>query len=269
MGDERSGVGLERVQHTGSVPASDQDAPDAAPGPREFTDKGLAKRAGIVEAALALVTEVGYEKASMRAIAVRAGVSVGNAYYYFPSKAHLVQAFYHRTHLDLAEAAGPILARERTLEARLRGVLWTWFKLVDPYHATAGALFAAAADPQSPLNPFGAESGPVREQAIALHREIVEGGSSHVPDDLRAELPALLWTAHMGVTLFWIHDPSPGRSRTATVIDRAPSLLVRMIALSRIPGMSDLRRQVRDLIAGMTGTGERTADAFSIGSDVS
>ena len=233
-----------------------------ATAPAVLTHKGLETRGRIVEAALALVTEVGYEKASMRAIAGRAGVSVGNAYYYFPSKAHLVQAFYERTGRDLAEAVAPVLARERTLEARLRGVLWSWFKLVDPFHATAAALFAAAADPMSPLNPFGAESSPARESAIELYREVVEGGSSHVPEDLRPELPTLLWTAHMGVTLFWIHDPSPGRARTAALIDRAPSLLVRVIALSRIPGMGDLRRQVRDLIAGMTGNGEGATDAF-------
>ena len=34
----------------------------------------------------------------MRAIAEKAGVSLGNAYHYFRSKEQLIQAFYHRTH---------------------------------------------------------------------------------------------------------------------------------------------------------------------------
>lgn len=221
-----------------------------------LTLKGRRKRARIIDAALSLVTEVGYDKASMRAIAERAGVSVGNAYYYFPSKAHLVQAFYDRTRLELAEAAVPILSRERTLEGRLRGVLWAWFKVIDPYHDTAGALFTAAADPGSPLNPFSAESEPARAEAIRLYEQIVEGSSSHVPDDIRPELPTLLWTAHMGVTLFWIHDRSPRRERTAALIDRAPSLMVRVIALSRIPGMGDLRRQIKDLVSGLMAPGK-------------
>ncbi len=258
----RQGEPIDATSAPESAPELGISPADASAGEAELTLKGLQTRTRIVESALDLVTEVGYEKASMRAIATRAGVSVGNAYYYFPSKAHLVQAFYDRTGHDLAVAAAPILARERTLEARLRGVLWSWFKLVDPFHATAAALFAAAADPTSPLNPFGTESGPARDAAISLYREVVEGGSSHVPEDLRPELPTLLWTAHMGVTLFWIHDPSPGRGRTAALIDRAPSLLVRVIALSRIPGMGDLRRQVRDLIAGMTGNEGGAGDAF-------
>ena len=48
----------------------------------------------IVDTAVRLFREQGYDKTTMRAIAQAAGVSVGNAYYYFPSKDHLVQEFY-------------------------------------------------------------------------------------------------------------------------------------------------------------------------------
>ena len=217
------------------------------------TRRGLETRRRIVDAALDLVKDRGYEKATMRAIAARAGVSVGNAYYYFPSKAHLVQAFYAETRRDLVRATEPILERERTLEGRLRGVLWAWFRLIDPYHRVAGTLLAAASEPESPLNPFSPEAEPARAEAIALFRELVEGASSHVPDELRPELPALLWSAHMGVILYWIHDPSPGRQRTRILIDRAPGLLVRIIAMARLPGMGDLRRQVGELAAVLMG----------------
>ncbi len=233
----------------GPVPASHAARDDVV----ALTPKGRRTRARIVDAAIDLLGEMGYEGASMRAIARRAGVSVGNAYYYFPSKAHLVQAFYDRTRTDLAEAAGPILTRERSLEARLRGVLEAWIELIDPYHDAAAALFRTAADPASPLNPFSAESAPVRDQAIALYRDIVAGCDARLPPELREELPALLWTAHMGITLYWIHDPSAGRRRTRALISRAPALLTRLIALSGLPGMGELRRQVRDLIHELMG----------------
>ena len=51
-------------------------------------------RSAIIDAALDLFRDVGYESTTMRAIATRAGVSVGNAYYYFASKEHLIQGFY-------------------------------------------------------------------------------------------------------------------------------------------------------------------------------
>src|SRR5918911_4750515 len=87
------------------------------------TEKGGQTRALILETALELFREQGYERTTMRAIAERGGVALGNAYYYFRSKEHLIQAFYARSHEEHLAAAAPILARERGLAERLRGVL--------------------------------------------------------------------------------------------------------------------------------------------------
>ena len=38
---------------------------------------------------------------------------------------------------------------------------------IEPYHRFSGILFKTAADPESPLNPFGEESRPVREEEWA------------------------------------------------------------------------------------------------------
>ena len=43
-------------------------------------------RQSIIDAAMRLFRSGGYDQATMRAIADEAGVSVGNAYYYFSSK---------------------------------------------------------------------------------------------------------------------------------------------------------------------------------------
>ena len=50
----------------------------------------------IVAAATDLVIERGYDKTTMRAIAERAGVSLGSAYYYFGGKEELIQGIYLR-----------------------------------------------------------------------------------------------------------------------------------------------------------------------------
>src|SRR5919201_4564851 len=168
----------------------------------------------------------------MRAIAERAGVSLGNAYYYFRSKEHLIQAFYARTHEEHVAAWAPLLARERALESRLRGVMHAKLDTIEPYHRFAGVLFRTAADPASPLHPLSDESAPVREEATALFRETVEGSAARIPDDLRAELPRLLWLYHMGVILFWIHDTSPGRARSRRLVDQSVTLIVKLVALA-------------------------------------
>src|SRR5579859_3770060 len=60
------------------------------------TVRGEQTRALILDTALRLFRERGYGRTTMRAIADEAGVAVGNAYYYFGSKEHLVQEFYTR-----------------------------------------------------------------------------------------------------------------------------------------------------------------------------
>ena len=52
----------------------------------------------IMRAAVAVMGEVGYEAASVRDMAARAGVSVAALYYHFPSKLDLLREFLHEAH---------------------------------------------------------------------------------------------------------------------------------------------------------------------------
>src|SRR5262245_5124076 len=116
------------------------------------TSKGEQTRAAILAAALELFRERGYEETTMRVIAERVGVSLGNAYYYFRSKEHLIQAFYRHTHEEHMAASAEVLEKERQLKARLLGVMRKKIETIEQYHKFAGVLFRTAADPQSPLN---------------------------------------------------------------------------------------------------------------------
>src|SRR6266403_5872918 len=87
------------------------------------TNKGGQTKAAILQTALDMFRESGYEETTMRAIAERAGVSLGNAYYYFHSKEHLIQAFYHLTHDEHLEVSVAKLEKERTLKARQRTLM--------------------------------------------------------------------------------------------------------------------------------------------------
>ncbi|MEM8882768.1 MAG: helix-turn-helix domain-containing protein, partial [Planctomycetota bacterium] len=62
------------------------------------TSKGEQTKARIVEAALELFKENGFDETTMRAVAGKADVSLGSAYYYFKSKEQLLQAYYGRVH---------------------------------------------------------------------------------------------------------------------------------------------------------------------------
>lgn len=201
------------------------------------TVKAERTRKRILETALGLFRERGYDDTTMRAIAGAADVSLGNAYYYFKSKEHLIQAFYARSHEEHLEASRPVLERERQLRARLSGVMRAKLDTIEPYHRFAGVLFKTAADPRSPLNPFSAESREVRRQSTDLFDEVVTGSELKLPKKLKSRLPDLLWTYHMGVILFWIHDDSPGRARSYRLVDRSVDLVVSLIKVARLPLM--------------------------------
>src|SRR5438128_1297343 len=117
------------------------------------TARGETTEQLLVETALRLFQERGFDKTTMRLIASEAGVSVGNAYYYFASKEHLVQAFYERSQVEHGEAAEPVFAQESDLEKRLHGLLRARIVTMQPYREFASSFFRSAADPTSALSP--------------------------------------------------------------------------------------------------------------------
>jgi AcrR family transcriptional regulator len=212
------------------------------------TSKGGQTKALILETALKMFRDRGYEATTMRAIAKKAGVSLGNAYYYFPSKELLIQAFYHRTHEEHLAAAVPALEKDQSLKARLLDVVRLKIATLEPYHEFAGALFKTAANPESGLNPFAPASDEVRQASIKLFEDVVVKSKARIPEDLRAELPYLLWLFHMGIILFWIHDSSKKRVRTYRLIDHSVDLVDRVISLASNPLMRPVRKRALSLM---------------------
>ncbi|HXU08158.1 MAG TPA: TetR family transcriptional regulator [Blastocatellia bacterium] len=212
------------------------------------TVKGDQTKTLILETALEMFRERGYNETTMRAVAQKAGVSLGNAYYYFHSKEHLIQAFYERMHDDHLAAALPALEHEKTLKARLLTLMRTKIDTMKPYHQFAGVLFKTAANPESPLNPFSDETDPVREASINLFEKVLDGEKIRIPKDLRAELPYLLWVYSMGIVLFWIHDKSHNHRRTYRLVDHTVDLLDKLIHLASNPFMRPLRKQALRLV---------------------
>lgn len=205
--------------------------------------KGAETREKILETALRLFREKGYQETTMRAVADEAGVALGNAYYYFASKEHLIQAFYGRTVDEHEAKVAPILARERDFAKRLAAVLHAKMDVDEPYHRFAGVLFRTAADPESPLNPFSPESLPVRRRAMDVMSRVVLGSSFRPSKDLAPEIANLLWTFQMGITLFWIFDRSEERRRTRELIDTTVPLVARILQIGSLPVLRAMTRR--------------------------
>jgi AcrR family transcriptional regulator len=210
--------------------------------------RGEQTRELIVTTALRLFREQGYDATTMRAVATEAGVSVGNAYYYFGSKEHLIQAFYDELGEQHRALAGPRIAAHADLVGRLRAALVSQLDVLVPYRTFAGGFFKTAADPQSPLSPFSAESGPARDRVIAFYAALLDGSNARVSAALRPELPQLFWLLQMGIVLYWVHDRSEGARHSYQLVERAVPLVVRLIGLSRLPVLRGLTDDVLALL---------------------
>ena len=213
--------------------------------------RGETTRAAILAAAEELLQERGYDGMTMRGVAQRAGVSLGNAYYYFSSKEDLVHGFYERLQHDHARAAEEACRGLTTLDDRVRAVLHAWLDEASPLHDFLGSYVGLAANPRSPLSPFSARSAPAREAALAMWTEVVEGASVRTSKGLRVELPRLLWLGHLGIVLFWVSDTTPGHQRTRELVDKSAPIIGRLVRLTALPGVAraadDLARLVHSV----------------------
>ncbi|WP_309069878.1 TetR/AcrR family transcriptional regulator [Arthrobacter sp.] len=210
--------------------------------------KSEATRERLVATALRLFREQGYDRTTMRAIAAEAGVSTGNAYYYFSSKNDLVQALYHSLQDEHRARSLPLLRDGQNLGEHLRAILQSGIDVMGPYHDFGFNFIGVAIQPSSNLGPFSDDSSVARAKSIALFNQAVNTARPQPPLAIRADLPELLWLVYMGVTLFWVYDRSPGQRRTRRLIDNAAPLIAKLVILSRLPVVRKIVDDVVQLI---------------------
>lgn len=217
------------------------------------TPKSEETRAKVLGVALAMLREQGYEATTMRAIAGAAGVSTGNAYYYFPSKDHLVQELYLDVLRAHRSAADEILARGGSLAERLRRVLDASVDVFAPYHSFGEEFVSVAIRPGAAANPFSEASREARELSLGIFEDLVAGASPAVPPTLRPQLPELLWFAQLGVTLFWVQDSSSGTARTRRLVAGVSPVVGKLVRLSRLPVARGVVDDVLRLMSSLRG----------------
>ena len=213
-----------------------------------MTPKSIRTRQKILDAALLLFAEKGYEKATMRQIAVGAEIAPGSIYHHFPTKEHIVQTFYDGIHEDHAQACVSILRNEFKLENRLREVILKKIELAEPFKKVSSVLFRVASDPNNPLSPFSAQSSPTRDKSLALFRQLVSGSSAKLPADVEILLPEYLWLYQMGIILYWVHDSSENSRKTLRLIDRTVKLIQTLVELSSLPLIAPFRKKFTKLM---------------------
>lgn len=221
--------------------------------PARITPKAEETGQKILEAALTLFREEGFDKATMRDIAAKAGVATGAAYYYYPSKDAIVMEFYQRSFAEMQPKIEAAIARTRGLEARLRELIRVKLVHFTPNRGVLRALLRNGADPAYPLSPFSPETAEIREIDIAWFRSILVDCGVRIPGDLESHLPGVLWLFQMGVIFFWVIDDSPNQARTTRLLEFATRSVAALIRISALPFMRPLRKNALQLIAIVKG----------------
>ncbi len=202
----------------------------------------------ILDAALELFRQEGFDAAKMRDIAERAGVATGAAYYYYPSKDAIVMDFYRRASIEMQPEIEAAVEHASGLEERLRELIRVKFTHFAPNRGVLRALLRNGADPKHPLSPFSVETAEIRSTDVNWFRRILKDGGVRVPGDLEPHMPEVLWLFQMGVIFFWITDDSPGQKRAGRLLELSVKVVVALLKLSGLPLTRPLRKVAVELI---------------------
>jgi AcrR family transcriptional regulator len=220
-----------------------------APNALTKTPKGEETRERVLSTALNLFRARGFEQTTMRDVAGEAGLSLGAAYHYFPSKDAIVLGYYEFVQQEHDRRVRAMLADTRTLKLRERLSIAIHAKLdiLQDDRPLMGALLRYTGEPKHPLSFLGERTRPLQLRSIATFAQAVEG--EKLPADLTELVPLTLWTMHMGMLLYFLYDDSAKQRRTRMLVDGAVDLFTRSLTLMKLPVLRPIRKRVVSLLA--------------------
>lgn len=196
--------------------------------------RGEATRAKIFEAALARFRKRGFEGTTMREIAEDAGVALGAAYYYFPSKDAIVLAYYDETQRITAERAAEAFAETDDIRQRLGVAFHARLDVLSRDRKLLSALYRSIAAPGTDVSIFAKKTKHLRDDSIRLFSEAVAPSPAvaALDESSRRVLDLSLWSLQMGVLLYFVHDRSKGQEKTRRLVDQSLDMVCALLPIA-------------------------------------
>ena len=159
----------------------------------------LARRERILDAAMELAAEGGYDAVQMREVAERADVALGTVYRYFPSKVHLLVAAMSRTFQTLQDSVRTT-GNSGTPEERIYRVVATVTRYLARNRRLSGAMIRAlmSADVEA-----AREVEQAGDQLVELIATASRDPEAETPSSAQSEHDALV--AHI-IGKVWLTD---------------------------------------------------------------
>lgn len=213
---------------------------------RKRRSDGVLSRANILETALRLFRERGFDETTMRDIAAACGLSLGAAYHYFPTKEAIVRAYYDRVQERHEEEARLAMAGLSDLSLRLRAVMLTKLDLVQEDRRLLRAILQTMLGAEPSLSVFSAETQDVRTQSLAVFEEALV--CPEVSEESRPLFARALWVLHLGFLLYLVNDTSPGQEKTRNLVAGSVELIATMAPMLGSPMLGPVRENVVRLL---------------------
>ena len=178
-------------------------------------------RAALLAAGAELFGERGFERATTRELAARAGIAVGTLFNYFPSKEALALELVRQA---ADEAQGSFEAERRPdaeLEETLFGLIACHLRHLTPYRGWVRDALRGLGDPLL----FRTQGAAGPQQLAADHLGQVDLWLTEAGErDERDITLHLYWTLYLGVLDFWSRDESEHQAATLALLDRSMNL---------------------------------------------
>src|SRR5215831_19369644 len=126
------------------------------------TAKGEETRRLVLRTALTLFRARGFEAATMREIAGEAGLSLGAAYHYFPSKEAIVLGYYDSVQVEHEQRVRTLVGDTRTMRDRVGGAMHAKLDILQEDRPLMGALLRFTGEPKHPLSFLGERTRPLQ-----------------------------------------------------------------------------------------------------------
>ena len=185
----------------------------------------------ILEAALELFRKKGWERATTREVAAKAGIAEGTLFNYFKTKEDLALFFFQKATDDVItwHENEPALNKAGLAE-RLFAILQRQLDYIAPYENFIGAAFFRSLQPRSKLGPFSLESQELRAKYLRFIRDILDEAADRGEIGRLGELGAYaLGLYYVGILTHWLHDSSKGKEKTLALLDRSLQIGVRAL----------------------------------------
>jgi len=198
-------------------------------------------RRKLIDAAVDVITEKGFNNATMREISSKAGIGSATIYNYFPTKEKILYGYFLDKQSELGREIEAIPEfDEYTLKEKFQAHIETLFTLYLRDREFVQIAYRLMFD--SPLRTF-TEFTPVREMFtgtasgfldLAIERNEI------IDHPFRGFIANLYWDYTGLMLLYWLNDESENFSDTSSLIDMSLDVIVEVLKSGIIVKMTDI-----------------------------